>query len=96
MATRIRPAAIPAGGLGSRLLPWTRAVPKELLPVWKRLVHDYALEEAVAAGIERVVIVTAPSKEALQATIAVSQLGKARHATRPGTRPDAAQGAPAA
>jgi UTP--glucose-1-phosphate uridylyltransferase len=44
----------------------TRAVPKELLPVWKRPVLDYAIEEAAAAGIERVVIVTAPGKEALQ------------------------------
>ncbi len=66
MSTRIRIAVIPAGGLGTRLLPLTRAVPKELLPVWKRPVLDYAIEEAVAAGIERVVIVTAPGKEALQ------------------------------
>lgn len=70
MSTRIRTAVIPAGGLGSRLLPLTRAVPKELLPVWKRPVLDYALEEAAAAGIERVVIVTAPDKEALQAHFA--------------------------
>ncbi len=66
MTTRIRTAVIPAGGLGTRLLPLTRAVPKELLPVWKRPVLDYAIEEAAAAGIERVVIITAPGKEALQ------------------------------
>jgi UTP--glucose-1-phosphate uridylyltransferase len=66
MPSRIRTAVIPAGGLGTRLLPLTRAVPKELLPVWKRPVLDYALEEAAAAGIERVVIITAPGKEALQ------------------------------
>jgi UTP--glucose-1-phosphate uridylyltransferase len=66
MTTRIRTAIIPAGGLGTRLLPLTRAVPKELLPVWKRPVLDYAIEEAAAAGIERVVIITAPGKEALQ------------------------------
>jgi UTP--glucose-1-phosphate uridylyltransferase len=41
-------------------------VPKELLPVWNRPVLDYAIEEALAAGIERVVIVTAPGKEALR------------------------------
>jgi hypothetical protein len=40
MPTRIRTAVIPAGGLGTRLLPLTRAVPKELLPVWKRPVLD--------------------------------------------------------
>jgi UTP--glucose-1-phosphate uridylyltransferase len=67
MTSRIRTAVIPAGGLGTRLLPLTRAVPKELLPVWKRPVLDYAIEEAAAAGIERVVIITAPGKEALQA-----------------------------
>jgi UTP--glucose-1-phosphate uridylyltransferase len=66
MMTRIRTAVIPAGGLGTRLLPLTRAVPKELLPVWKRPVLDYAVAEAASAGIERVVIITAPGKEALQ------------------------------
>ena len=66
MPSRIRTAVIPAGGLGTRLLPLTRAVPKELLLVWKRPVLDYAIEEAAAAGIERVVIITAPGKEALQ------------------------------
>ena len=67
MPTRIRTAVIPAGGRGTRLLPLTRAVPKELLPVWKRPVLDYAIDEAMSAGIERVVIITAPGKEALQA-----------------------------
>lgn len=66
MPSRTHTAVIPAGGLGTRLLPLTRAVPKELLPVWKRPVLDYAIEEAAAAGIERVVIITAPGKEALQ------------------------------
>lgn len=70
MPKRIRTAVIPAGGLGTRLLPLTRAVPKELLPVWKRPVLDYAIEEAASAGIERIVIITAPGKEALQAYFA--------------------------
>jgi UTP--glucose-1-phosphate uridylyltransferase len=70
MPSRIRTAVIPAGGLGTRLLPLTRAVPKELLPVWKRPVLDYAIEEATAAGIEHVVIITAPGKDALQAYFA--------------------------
>jgi UTP--glucose-1-phosphate uridylyltransferase len=67
MPSPIRTVVIPAGGLGTRLLPLTRAVPKELLPVWKRPVLDYAIEEAAAAGIEHVVIITAPGKEALRA-----------------------------
>jgi UTP--glucose-1-phosphate uridylyltransferase len=73
MTLRIRTAVIPAGGLGTRLLPLTRAVPKELLPVWRRPVLDYAIEEAAAAGIERVVIITAPGKEALQSYFADSR-----------------------
>lgn len=70
MSIRIRTAVIPAGGRGTRLLPLTRPVPKELLPVWKRPVLDYAIEEAAAAGIERIIIITAPGKESLQAHFA--------------------------
>lgn len=69
MIDRLRTAVIPAGGMGTRLLPLTRAVPKELLPVWKKPVLDYAIEEAADAGIERVIIVTAPGKEALQRSL---------------------------
>jgi CTP:molybdopterin cytidylyltransferase MocA len=101
MSTRIRTAVILAGGLGSRLLPLTRAVPKEPLPVWKRPVLDDALEGAPAAGIGRVVIVTAPGKEALQANIAVAQRDEARPAathpapgrTRPKRLPPPEEGA---
>jgi UTP--glucose-1-phosphate uridylyltransferase len=73
MYERIRTAIIPAGGMGTRLLPLTRAVPKELLPVWKRPVLDYAVEEAAEAGIERLIIVTAPGKESLQRHFADSK-----------------------
>ena len=51
-------AVIPAAGLGTRMLPATKAVPKELLPVALKPLIQYAVEEAVAAGIETVVIVT--------------------------------------
>lgn len=66
MSHQIRTAVIPAGGMGTRLMPLTRAIPKELLPVWQRPVLDYAVEEAVNAGIQRIVIVTAPGKDALR------------------------------
>ena len=66
----VRTAIIPAAGMGTRLLPLTRAVPKELLPVWKRPVLDYAVEEAVQAGIERLVVVIAPGKDALRRNFA--------------------------
>ncbi|MDY0885522.1 UTP--glucose-1-phosphate uridylyltransferase [Dongia soli] len=74
MRATIRTAVIPAGGLGSRLMPLTRAVPKELLPVWNKPVLQYAVEEAVAAGIERIVIVTAPGKDSLQRHFANDKL----------------------
>jgi len=66
MLSPVRTAIIPAGGTGSRLMPLTRAVPKELLPVWKKPVLQYAIDEAAAAGIEHLIIVTAPGKESLQ------------------------------
>lgn len=66
----VRTAVVPAGGLGTRFLPWSRAVPKELLPLVDTPVIDLVVSECAAAGIERVVIVIAPGKEALAAYFA--------------------------
>ena len=63
---RLRKAVIPAAGLGTRFLPASKVVPKEMLPVVDRPVIQYVVEEAVAAGIEQIVIVTAQSKRALE------------------------------
>jgi UTP--glucose-1-phosphate uridylyltransferase len=65
----IRPvttAVFPVGGQGTRFLPATKAVPKELLPVVDRPLLQYAVDEALAAGIERMVFVTARGKGALE------------------------------
>jgi UTP--glucose-1-phosphate uridylyltransferase len=62
---KVRKAVIPAAGLGTRFLPITKAVPKELLPLVDRAAIQYVVEEAVAAGIEQVIIVTAKGKEAI-------------------------------
>ena len=62
----IRKAVIPAGGLGTRFLPTTKAVPKELLPLFDKPLIQYVVEEAVASGIQEVILVTSPGKEALQ------------------------------
>ncbi len=59
-------AVIPVGGLGTRFLPATKAVPKEMLPVVDKPLIQYAVEEALAAGIERVVIVTGRGKSAIE------------------------------
>ena len=66
---RIKPvktAVFPVGGQGTRFLPATKAVPKELLPVVDRPLLQYAVDEALAAGIERLVFVTARGKNALE------------------------------
>jgi len=54
----VRTAVIPAAGWGTRLLPATKAVPKELLPVLDKPVLQYVVEEAVASGIERIIVIT--------------------------------------
>ena len=63
---KVRKAVIPAAGLGTRFLPLTKAVPKELLPIVDRPSIQYVVEEAVAAGVQHVVMVTARGKGALQ------------------------------
>ena len=69
-APRLKPVrygVIPAGGLGTRFLPITRTVPKELLPIIDTPVIELIVAELAAAGITRVVIVNAPGKEAVDA-----------------------------
>ena len=63
---KVRKAVIPAAGLGTRLLPISKSVPKELLPILDKPLIQYVIEEAVEAGIEQVIIVTAPGKESLE------------------------------
>ena len=66
-ATRpVKTAVFPVGGQGTRFLPATKAVPKELLPVVDRPLLQYAVDEALSAGIERLVFVTARGKGALE------------------------------
>ena len=69
----VRTAVVPAGGLGTRFLPFSRTVAKELLPLVDRPVIDYVVSECVESGIERVVVVGAPGKESLEAYFAPSE-----------------------
>ena len=62
----VRKAVFPVGGLGTRFLPATKAVPKEMLPVVDRPLIQYAVDEALAAGIEQLIFVTARGKSALE------------------------------
>lgn len=63
---KIRKAVIPAAGLGTRFLPATKAQPKEMLPIVDKPVIQYIVEEAAAAGIEQVVIITGQHKRAIE------------------------------
>jgi UTP--glucose-1-phosphate uridylyltransferase len=63
---RVRKAVFPAAGWGTRFLPATKAQPKEMLPLVDKPVIQYAVEEAVAAGIELVIIVTSSQKGAIE------------------------------
>ena len=63
MHSEIKKAVIPAAGLGTRFLPATKVLPKEMLPVAGRPVIQYAVEEAAASGIETVIVVIGPGKD---------------------------------
>jgi len=63
--TAIRKAVFPAAGLGTRFLPATKAQPKEMLPVVDKPIIQYGIEEAVAAGIDQIIVVTGRDKRAI-------------------------------
>ncbi|PPA69505.1 UTP--glucose-1-phosphate uridylyltransferase GalU [Jeotgalibacillus proteolyticus] len=63
---KIRKAIIPAAGLGTRFLPATKALPKEMLPIVDKPTIQYIIEEAIASGIEDIIIVTGKGKRAIE------------------------------
>lgn len=63
---KIRKAVIPAAGFGTRFLPQTKAMPKEMLPIVDKPVIQYVVEEAVNSGIEDIIIVTGALKRAIE------------------------------
>lgn len=66
MTAKIRKAVIPAAGLGTRFLPATKAMPKEMLPIVDKPTIQYIVEEAVASGVEDIIIVTGKGKRAIE------------------------------
>ncbi|WP_111640574.1 UTP--glucose-1-phosphate uridylyltransferase GalU [Marinimicrobium alkaliphilum] len=66
MTTKVKKAVIPVAGLGTRMLPATKAIPKEMLPVVDRPLIQYVIEEAAAAGIKEIVLVTHASKNSIE------------------------------
>ena len=71
----IRKAVIPAAGFGTRFLPFTKAVPKELVPVVDKPVIQYVLEEAAASGITEAAVIVSDGKDAIQARYIVNAAG---------------------
>ena len=63
---KVRKAIIPAAGLGTRFLPATKAMPKEMLPIVDKPTIQYIVEEAIASGIEDIIVVTGKGKRAIE------------------------------
>src|SRR5665647_1563728 len=66
MNMKVKKAIIPAAGLGTRFLPATKAQPKEMLPIVDKPTIQYIIEEAVASGIEEILIITGRNKRAIE------------------------------
>src|SRR3954454_15842747 len=66
MTNKVRKAVFPAAGLGTRFLPATKASPKEMLPLVDKPLIQYSVEEAVASGIDSILIITARDKAAIE------------------------------
>lgn len=63
---KIRKAVIPVAGYGTRFLPFTKAMPKEMLPIVDKPIIQYIVEEAVASGIEEIILITGQNKRAIE------------------------------
>lgn len=66
MKTKVRKAVFPAAGFGTRFLPATKSIPKEMLPLVDKPIIQYGVEEAIAAGCDQIVIVTGRGKSAIE------------------------------
>ena len=63
---KVTKAVFPVAGLGTRFLPATKAIPKEMLPIIDRPLIEYAVEEAVNAGINEIIFITSHTKRAIE------------------------------
>ena len=66
MAVKVTKAVIPVAGLGTRMLPATKAIPKELLTIYDRPIIEHVVQEAIAGGITEIILVTRSGKEAIE------------------------------
>ena len=65
--SKLKQAVFPVAGLGSRFLPVTKSIPKEMLPIIDKPLIQFAVEEAIEAGIEEIIFVTSHTKKAIEA-----------------------------
>ena len=63
---KIKKAVLPVAGFGTRFLPATKAMPKEMLPIIDKPLVQYAVEEAIEIGIEEIIFITSPSKYSIR------------------------------
>ena len=66
MIKKIKKAVFPVAGFGTRFLPATKAMPKELLPIINKPLIQYAVEEAISAGIDTLIFITGRNKRAIE------------------------------
>src|SRR2546422_7283131 len=66
MVKKVRKAVFPAAGLGTRFLPATKALPKEMLPLVDKPIIQYGVEEALAAGCDQIIMITGRGKSAIE------------------------------
>ena len=66
MLAKIKRAVIPVAGIGTRMLPATKAIPKELLPMYDRPIIEHVVREAIAGGVTEIIFVTRSGKEAIE------------------------------
>ena len=85
MTNKVTKAVLPVAGFGTRFLPATKSVPKEIMPLVDRPLIQYAIDEARAAGIREFIFVTSRGKSALE-TISTAPLSSSR-AFRTAARP---------
>ena len=64
--SKLKQAVFPVAGLGSRFLPVTKSIPKEMLPIIDKPLIQFAVEEAIEAGIEEIIFVTSHTKKAIE------------------------------
>ena len=91
MSSQVRKAVFPAAGLGTRFLPATKVIPKEMLALVDKPIIQYGVEEAIASGIEHIIIVTARGKGAIEDHFDISYELDAtleRKGNAPGTDPE--------